>query len=418
MAVESVAVRTTAPAASVGYQTLMVGLLSLNFGILFFDRNALNFLMPFVKPDLHLSNTQVGLTASALSFSWAVATLVIGAASDRTGKRKIFLIGATIAFSLCSVLSGLATSFLALLGARFLMGIADGGVAPISQSMTALTVAPERRGIAMGVMQNFGSNLFGSFIAPVLLVAFATAFGWHRAFLITGVPGLISALLLWRFVREPEAKAVVADTESLFVRVSQVLKERNMVICAITSVLLVSYLVVCWAFMPLFLTSVRGFTPQAMGWLMGTLGISATIGSFVVTGLSDRIGRRPVMIATSLLGVTLPLGAIFYGGPAWVLGAFFVVGWALNGQFPLFMGTVPSESVDHRHMATAIAFVMCVGEIFGGVLAPTLAGWAADDYGLAAPLWIMTGLCIVSGVLALGLRETAPLVLAKRAATR
>ncbi|MEJ0043432.1 MAG: MFS transporter [Rhizomicrobium sp.] len=160
---------------------LLVGLLSLNFGILFFDRNALNFLMPFVKPDLGLSNTEVGLTASALSFSWAIATIVIGAASDRSGRRKPLLIAATIAFSICSVLSGLAASFLTLMGARLLMGVADGGVAPISQSMTALAVAPERRGLAMGIMQNLGSNLFGSIFAPVLLVMFATAYGWaHR----------------------------------------------------------------------------------------------------------------------------------------------------------------------------------------------------------------------------------------------
>ena len=38
------------------YQVLLVGLLSLNFGIVFFDRNSLNFLMPFVEPYLGLSN--------------------------------------------------------------------------------------------------------------------------------------------------------------------------------------------------------------------------------------------------------------------------------------------------------------------------------------------------------------------------
>jgi hypothetical protein len=42
------------PRSSTFYQVLLVGLLSLNFGIVFFDRNALNFLMPFVQPDLGL----------------------------------------------------------------------------------------------------------------------------------------------------------------------------------------------------------------------------------------------------------------------------------------------------------------------------------------------------------------------------
>jgi MFS transporter, ACS family, hexuronate transporter len=72
------------------------------------------------------------------------------------------------------------------------------------------------------------------------------------------------------------------------------------------------------------------------------------------------------------------------------------------------MGTIPSESVSVRHMTTAMALVICTGEVFGGVLSPALAGWAADCAGLAAPLWIMFGLCIAAGTLALGLSETAP----------
>ncbi len=92
------------------------------------------------------------------------------------------------------------------MGARLLMGVADGGVAPISQSMTALAVAPERRGLAMGVMQNLGSNLFGSIFAPVLLVMFATAYGWHTAFYITALPAFSRRMLLWLFVREPRRR--------------------------------------------------------------------------------------------------------------------------------------------------------------------------------------------------------------------
>jgi MFS family permease len=417
---ETAAAERAAPAAGARYQTLLVALLSLNFGILFFDRNALNFLMPFVKPDLGLTNTQVGLTASALSFAWAISALFVGAAADRSGRRKVFLIGSTLAFSLCSVLSGLAASFVMLLGARLLMGMAEGGVAPISQSMTAIAVSPERRGLAMGVMQNFGSNLLGSFAAPVLLVGFATAFGWHHAFFLAGVPGLICALLLWRFVKEPPPAPAharhPAATAGLHGHVAEILAYRNMVLCVICAVLFVSYLVITWAFMPLYLTQVRGFAPGTMSWLMGTLGISATIGSFVVPGLSDHVGRKPVIVATSLMGVILPLAALYYGGSVWIMAALFFFGWALTGTMPLFMGTIPSESVDHHHMTTALALVMGSGEILGGVFSPTIAGWAADRAGLAAPLWILMGLCLTVAVLALALHETAPARLAKAAA--
>jgi predicted MFS family arabinose efflux permease len=286
--------------------------------------------------------------------------------------------------------------------------------------MTAASVPESRRGLAMGVMQNFGSNLFGSFFAPVLLVAFATSFGWHRSFFIAGAPGLLSALLLWRFIREgPAASAsAVRLTMQRETRpgIREIFAHRNVILCAVISVLLVAYLVICWAFMPLFLTQIRGFSPKEMGWLMGTLGISSTLGSFLVPGISDWVGRRPVMIVVPLIGLILPLGAMFYHGSGWVLALIFFFGWALNGVFPMFMGTIPSETVSARHVATALGLVMGCGEVLGGALSPAVAGWAADIAGLTAPLWIMAGLCTVAGVLAVGLTETAPRQVARRRA--
>jgi ACS family hexuronate transporter-like MFS transporter len=395
------------------YQIGLVALLSINFGIVFFDRNALSFLMPFVLPDLGLNNTQVGMLASALSLTWACAAFGIGFVSDKTGSRKALLIIATLAFSVCSFLSGIATSFAMLLAARLLMGAAEGGVMPISQALVAAEVRPERRGLAMGVTQNFGSNLLGSFVAPVVLAAFATHAGWRHAFFLAGAPGLVSALLMWRYVREqPQIERDPAQPQEKLTLVAA-FAERNVLICAVMGVLLVSYLVICWAFMPLYLTQVRHYDPQTAGWLMGTLGVSATIGAFVISGLSDRLGRRPLMIVMPLIGVILPLGALYYAGTAWMLAAMFFVGWGLNGIFPLFMATIPSESVDPKHQATVLGLCMGTGEVLGGVLGPSIAGMAADRMGLTAPLWIMFGLTLLSALLALGLRETAPRVLSR-----
>jgi MFS transporter, ACS family, hexuronate transporter len=395
------------------YQIGLVALLSVNFGIVFFDRNALSFLMPFVLPDLGLNNTQVGMLASALSLSWACAAFGIGVISDKTGSRKALLIIATLAFSACSFLSGIATSFAMLLAARLLMGAAEGGVMPISQALVAAEVRPERRGLAMGVTQNFGSNLLGSFVAPVLLAAFATHAGWRHAFFLAGAPGLLAALLMWRYVREqPRVERDPAQPQEKLTLVAA-FAERNVLICAVMGVLLVSYLVICWAFMPLYLTQVRGYDPQTAGWLMGTLGVSATIGAFLISGLSDRLGRRPLMIVMPLIGVVLPIGALYWTGSAWALAAMFFVGWGLNGIFPLFMATIPSESVDPKHQATVLGLCMGTGEALGGVLAPSIAGMAADRVGLTAPLWIMLGLTVLSALLALGLRETAPRALSR-----
>ena len=461
----------TAGPRSAGYQMMLTALLSLNFGIVLFDRNALGFLMPFIQPELALTNTQVGLLSSGLSLTWAIAAFGIGVVADKFGSRKKLLVLSTVIFALCSFGSGLATSFAMMLVARLVMGAAEGGIMPISQSMIATDVSPRHRGLAMGIAQGFGSSLMGSFVAPVLLVAFATSFGWRASFFLAGVPGILTALLMAWLIRErrvaamaPMALAAPSDpvapvgsvaptepvvpvgsvvsaepmapvasvaraepvihaaneSEGAATRATagsrrEVLRDRNITLCALLGVLLVSYLVVCWAFMPLYLTQERHYEPSTMGWLMGTLGISATIASSAIPALSDRIGRRPPMILMPLIAIVLPLAALYFTGPVWMLAAIFFVGWGVTGVFPLFMATVPSESVDARHMATALGICMGTGEILGGVFSPSLAGYAADRVGLQAPLWMMAGLALVATLLALGLRETAPRVLGERA---
>ncbi|WP_353228235.1 MFS transporter [Novosphingobium sp.] len=400
-----------------GYRIALVLLLSLNFGILFFDRNALNFLMPYVRPDLGLNDTQVGMLSSGLSLTWAIAGFSVGRFSDWLGSRKPIIIIATLAFCVCSVVSGLAQSFLMLMGARILMGAAEGGVMPVSHSLIAAQVPENERGLAMGVAQNLGSNVLGSSVAPLVLVPVAIAFGWRHAFFIAAVPGLISAALLWFFLQEPAATAHHADAAPR-TTLREAFADRNVQLCALISILLVSYLVCTWAFMPLYLTATRHVSADATKWLMATLGISAGIGSFAVTALSDRIGRRPAIIGFSFLGAILPLGALYLTGNAWLLAGIFFIGWGLNGVFPLFMATIPSESVDPRLTASLTGVVMGIGEVIGGVLSPALAGNLSDHFGRDAVMWLMLGLCITAGLVGLGLRETAPRVLARHTARR
>ena len=395
------------------YQLLLVTLLCLNFGILFFDRNAINFLMPYIQPDLGLSYTQVGMLGSALSLTWAVAAIFVGWLSDKAGKRKIIIVVCTITFALCSVLSGLATSFLMLLGARLIMGLSEGGVMPLSHAMVAAEVEPKHRGVAMGVTQNLGSSLMGSTLAPLVLVPIALAWGWRNAFFLAAVPGLISALLIWLFIVERKLPPPAPRQAGERAPVAELLGYRNVIVCSFIAVVLVAYLVVTWAFMPLVLVQMRGIEDTTAAWLMAVLGIASAVCSFLIPWLSDIFGRRPVMAGFTFGGVILPLGALWFDGSAWVLGAIFFIGWMFNGIFPMFMATVPVESVKPHQAATAMGIVMGVGEILGGVLAPSLAGGLSDTYGLQAVCWLLVALALIGGTAALFLRETAPRILAR-----
>jgi MFS family permease len=394
------------------YETKLIWVLTITFGFVFFDRNAANFLMPFIADDLHFNNEQVGWVASALSFTWAVASFLGGWYSDRTGNRKTLLLITVVAFSLCSFASGLASSFVTMISARLLMGLAEGPILPIAQSLVAIESTAAKRGNNMGVMQNFGSNLLGSFVAPLILVAIAATFNWRWAFYLAGVPGLIMALLIALYVRQPAAAiapstSAAAPAKNMGFR--EMMQHRNMWLCMLMAIFMVAWMVLGWAFLPLFYTKVRLISNAQMSYLMSVLGLSAAFFSFVVPALSDRFGRRPVIVIFNFIGLLVPLAALHFHGSLFELGALIFFGWSASGTFPLFMGTVPSETIPARYVATSLGMVVGIGEILGGVGAPAISGRAADHYGLQAPLIIMAGCAVVGTVLALFLRETAPI---------
>jgi predicted MFS family arabinose efflux permease len=266
-----------------------------------------------------------------------------------------------------------------------------------------------RRGVNMGVMQNFFSALLGSFAVPLFLVPLAEHFSWRVSFFVAGIPGLICAVLIALYVREPASTRVAAAAaRGESIGLLAMLKVRNVWLCSLISCCMVAWMVLGWAFLPTYFVGYRHIPPTEMGYLMSPLGICAAFAGFAIPALSDRIGRRPVMIAFCLLAVLTPLAALYFSGPLPVLSGLMFVGWLAAGTFPLYMGAIPAESTSPKLIATAMGLVVGIGEIVGGFCGPLIAGWAADQTTLRTPILIEAGCALAAGLLALGLVETAP----------
>jgi MFS family permease len=402
------------------YENALVLILGLTFGVVFFDRQAASNLMIFIQPDLKLSQTQVGAIVSALSFTWAISAYLVGLISDRTGKRKPILILCVIGFSLCSAISGIATNFWVLAGSRVFMGLLEGGVMPICLAIMTMESSESRRGLNAGIVQNGFSNLVGNALGPIVLIAIATAFNWRDAFFLAALPGLFCAAAIWLWVKEP-ARFEAADGHAIkHLNLIEMLKVRNVLVCSLVSIFMVAWLLTGFGFLPLYLSQVRGLSPAVTGNIMGALGICAFAGGALVPWLSDRVGRRPVLIAGCFLSVIGPMAMLWFHGPTLVLAIILFFGWVGNCVFPMFMGTIPGESLSRASVATAMGIVVGIGEILGGVCGPIVAGWFADHTALGrdAPMVMMIGCAVIAGIIALFLKETAPAKVGHGAAQR
>jgi MFS transporter, ACS family, hexuronate transporter len=392
------------------YENALLLILATSFGFAFFDRNAVSYLSTYIVEDLKINNAQVGLLGAALSLSWAFSAVIVGRWSDVVGKRKPFLIGILLVFSVCSVLSGLATSFYMLLASRLIMGLAEGPLMPICLAILTSESSPNRRGLNIGIVQSLFSSLLGATIAPVVLVKLSVMFSWRVAFFLSGIPGILCALAIMLFVREPQPASAPrtqgASASDSAMRLNM-FSHRNIWLCSIIACLMVSWLMLHQMFLPLFFTKIRHFTEQQGGWIMSATGLCATLSGFIAAGLSDRIGRKPVVVTACLLSLLTPLAALYFNGSIVMLAALMFIGWIGTAAFALFMAVIPGESLPVRYVATATGLVACLGEIAGGGL-QLIGGWIADLTTRAAPIQIAIFCALGGAILSLFLKETAP----------
>jgi predicted MFS family arabinose efflux permease len=392
------------------YENGILLLLGFSFGLVFFDRNAISVLGTRIIEDLGLTNEQYGLLGSALALAWALSAYFIAAWSDKLRARKTIVLFSILVFSLCSAISGLAQTFMFLLLARVIMGIAEGPFLPVCLSIMNSVSTPTRRGLNAGIMQNVFAALIGTSLAGFLLPRLDAMFDWRVAFFLTGVPGLFCAILVWLYLKEPSSgdEHEGVPTHRIGKAALVMLKEHNIRICSIVSIFMVGWFLVMLQFIVPVLETYRGYTNAEGGYAFGIMALNAAICGFLVPAFSDFIGRKPAMIMFCFLAMVGPIAALQFSGSITIMAVLLFIGWAGTGAFPLFMGVVPGETVSRALAASSMGLVVCIGELVGGVGMPWLAGRAADATSLAAPMIVAAICAACAGVTALFLRETAP----------
>ncbi|MFC4257126.1 MFS transporter [Altererythrobacter xixiisoli] len=396
---------------SIRYEFRLLLLLSLTNGVVALERLSASFLSPFLVADFGLTNTQLGLLAAALSGAVAVSATLFGSFADRDGRKKSILLIATIGFSLIAGLPALVTGFIGLLFVRMLLGIAEGPVVPLSQSMMAQVSDPRRRGLNMGLLQMAGAYLIGGMAGPVLATYIATDHGWRMAFTASVIPGLVMALALWLFVK-PDDRGKVAvmpdQPKPPHAPMLSLLKIRNIRLCVIIAGLFAAWATVQNVFLPVYLVSERGMSPTTMGWVIAAGGLAGLLGGFGVPALSDWVGRKPVMVVCGALMLFAPAAILWLPANPVAMSLAVLIGWLVMGMAPMYIGVIPTESVPPHLTASAIGLATAAGEVFGGVLAPFGAGALADSQGLSAPFLLCLGLAAACAMATLFLQESAP----------
>ncbi len=405
---------TTAQPRNRRYEITLLLVLTLANGVVAFDRLTVAYLAPYIVADLGISNAQLGLLAAALSGAIALSAFFGGRLADKTGKRKLILILCTILFSLGSGAGGFAMTFLALFMARFLLGVAEGPMVPISQTVIAEGSSPERRGLNMGFMQMVGAFGIAGVLGPIVATELADSYGWRTTLLLSILPGLLLAAALY-FLIKPDPRTpppVHVESANVLAALAQLLRIPNMRVALAVAATFTAWLVLQNTFLTVFLTQEKGLNPTIAGQVISMGGLAGIIGGIGLPFLSDRIGRKPVMVGAAFAGIFCPIALLLLPGDPVLLGGAILLGWIPLGIAPLFCATVPTESVNPALATTAVGLSMGTAELFGGVILPPVAGAVADSFGLTSVFLICIALALAACIAAMFLKETAPRKLA------
>jgi MFS family permease len=392
------------------YEWRTVALLGIGFGLVGLDRWIIASLFPAMAMDLGLPEGEIGRLAGILGILWGVFAIFSGRLSDAIGHRKV-LIPAIVLFSLMSGFSGLVQGLVTLVWIRAIMGAMEGTYCPTSFTAVAAASKPERRGFNQGLQQS-GFALMGFALGPIIATQLLNVVpSWRWVFWICALPGFIVGVMLYFHLREPkdtQAGALIGATQASGSWLD-VLKTPNIVVCMVALLCAMACVFVLGAMVPVYLTNALQLAPTDVGLVASALGFGGFFGQFGWPGLSDRFGRKPLAIL-GFIGATLSVWWFASTGAA-VLPLFvalFVCSFFCLGNVALITGPIATESAPRGLISAAIGVVVGAGEIFGGGIAPIIAGNVTDRYGLPSSLNVALIGVALGIVVCLFLRETAP----------
>ena len=198
--------------APISYRRYALGLLVAIYTVNFLDRQIVTILIPDIKRDLNLSDTEVGAMAG-LWFAILYTTLGIPIAriADH-GDRPLIMTISLAVWSGFTLLAGIAQNFITLAISRAGVGVGEAGCTPTAHSLLSEYFPKESRARALAIY-SMGISI-GSLLGMALGGIIAANWGWRIAFFVAGAPGLILAVMTAITLIEPRRASKAAAAEA------------------------------------------------------------------------------------------------------------------------------------------------------------------------------------------------------------
>jgi sugar phosphate permease len=408
--------RPTRPSMGRWYILLLISLMYL---ITYLDRVNISAAAPVISKEFGFDKVTMGAIFSAFVWAYALFQVPGGWLGDRFGPRRMLTIIVTY-WSIMTAATAAATGAVSFMVVRFLFGIGEGGAFPVATRAMQLWYPPQERGFVQGITHS--ASRLGAAIAPPIVIAIMTAFGWHWAFYVCGAVGIVWAAWWWFAYRNlPEEHGLVnrAELERIrgtdaqgnvnppkiearpTVRWATLLRSPNMwaIMCAYFTYVYCLWIFLSW--LPSYLVDYRHFTLVKVGWLASLPLLAGVVGDTVGGLATDWLLRKTgkARFARRAVAIVGLLGCVVFIVPAALVEDAYAAVFCLTGAMFFLECTIgPSWAVPMdtggKYSGTVSGMMNMAGNI-GGALSPLVFGFLAQGDFWQAPFIVAAALLVI-----------------------
>jgi sugar phosphate permease len=377
--------------------------------------------IPYIAVDFKLSPLAMGGVMSAFFAGYSIAQIPGGMLADRFGMRKVSALALSW-WSLFTALTGMVSNLLHMVVVRVIFGLGEGLFPGCSFKGISVWFPQRERSTANAIM--LASNYLGPAITPLIVVAIMASWGWRATFCILFIPGIITAGLLWLYLRDRPADNNKLSPQELLeiegndrtqvqsaskkLTIEQVMQERTVWQCFLVLFFYDLTVKGFSAWLPSYLVKARGFNMLHMGMAASLPYFAGTLCCILGGWISDKFfsnHRRVPIVATQLLSALF----LYLTCTTNVIGLLVIYQTLTGACLAFFLSTfwaLPMNTIPKAVMGTAGGFINMAGQI-AAVVSPLAIGYLVQisKGGFYSAFMFLIGAVLVSTAIVFTLKE-------------
>jgi MFS transporter, FSR family, fosmidomycin resistance protein len=355
-------------------------------------------LLPLIGNELGLSFGQIGSILTCQFAAGALSNVPGGMVVDAVGRKGLLMALALAWIGLPYLVMGFSHSYWMLLACAALVGIGNNMWHPTAIPLLARN-HPQQRGLVVSI-HAMGGNL-GDALAPLAVGAMLNVFSWRDVVVMNIVPGVVASILLLVLLGRIDGRAggpaaERRDAFHAFAAVRTLLANRTVLMLSLGSAVRAMTAMTLMTFLPVFLSNELGYAPALVGACMFALQAAGFAAAPVTGHLSDRMGRRNIIMTSLVMSCIVLLFMAFAGrSPVFVLFVAFL-GFFLFAIRAVLQAWLLDATP--KHMGGTSIGIMFGAQAAGAAIGPVAGGVIADHYGIIATFYFLAATIVVANM--------------------